>query len=208
MESVRRMLRVAEELNHYLFPCIHLLAYTGMRRGEAVALNWNNVDLEAGHLNVVASVGRVGRQGLVVDVPKSKSGQRKIDLDARTVEILRAHREHQRQFRDALEDDFWGGDKVFTNHQGDWVNPNMVTRVIADLARRSGADAITARSLRHFHASVALQTGQNIVVVSKRLGHSNVSITSDIYAHALPGWQKETANAFAAAMAAGEPSGN
>ena len=171
-------------------------------------MTWNNVDLEVGHLNVVASVGRVGRQGLVVDVPKSKSGQRKIDLDARTVEILRAHREHQRQFRDALEDDLWGGDKVFTNHQGDWVNPNMVTRVIGDLARRSGADAITARSLRHFHASFALQTGQNIVVISKRLGHSNVSITSDIYAHELPGWQKEAANAFAAAMAAGEPSGN
>ncbi len=99
MESVRRMLRLAEELNHYLFPCLHLVAYTGMRRGEVVALTWNNVDLEAGHLNVVASVGRVGRQGLVVDVPKSKSGQRKIDLDARTVEILRDHRRRQIEFR-------------------------------------------------------------------------------------------------------------
>ncbi len=59
---------------------------------------------------------------------------------------------------------------------------------------------LTARSLRHFHASVALQTGQNIVVVSKRLGHSNVSITSDIYAHALPGWQKQAADAFAQAI--------
>ena len=60
------------------------------------------------------------------------------------------------------------------------------------------------RSLRHFHASVALQTGQNIVVVSKRLGHSNVSITSDIYAHALPGWQKQAAEAFAKATKGGE----
>ena len=48
------------------------------------------------------------------------------------------------------------------------------------------------------HASVALQTGQNIVVMSKRLGHSNVSITSDIYAHSLPGWQRQVADAFAA----------
>ena len=54
--------------------------------------------------------------------------------------------------------------------------------------------------MRHFHASVALQTGQNIVVVSKRLGHSSVSVTSDIYAHALPGWQKQAAEAFARAM--------
>ena len=55
------------------------------------------------------------------------------------------------------------------------------------------------------HASVALQTGQNIIVVSKRLGHSNVSITSDIYAHSLPGWQRQAADAFAAAMEEDEP---
>ena len=59
---------------------------------------------------------------------------------------------------------------------------------------------MTVRSLRHFHASVALQARQNIVVVSKRLGHSNVSITSDIYAHSLPGWQRQVAEAFAGAM--------
>ncbi len=59
---------------------------------------------------------------------------------------------------------------------------------------------MTVRSLRHFHASVTIQSGQNIVVVSKRLGHANVSITSDIYAHSLPGWQKQAAEAFAEAM--------
>ena len=63
-----------------------------------------------------------------------------------------------------------------------------------------GCPGITSRSLRHFHATIALQTGQNIVVISKRLGHSNVSITSDIYAHSLPGWQREAARAFEAAM--------
>ena len=51
-----------------------------------------------------------------------------------------------------------------------------------------------------FHASEVLQAGQNVVVLSKRLGHANISITTDIYAHALPGWQLETADAFARAM--------
>ena len=59
---------------------------------------------------------------------------------------------------------------------------------------------MTVRSLRHFHASVALQARQNVVVVSKRLGHSNVSVTSDIYAHSLPGWQRQVAEAFTDAM--------
>ena len=83
---------------------------------------------------------------------------------------------------------------------GEWLNPAMLTRAVKSLGRRVGRPDMTVRSLRHFHASVALQTGQNIVVVSKRLGYSNVSITSDIYAHALPGWQKQTAEAFAQAM--------
>ncbi len=55
-------------------------------------------------------------------------------------------------------------------------------------------------SLRHFHSTVTLQSGQNPVVVSKRLGHANVSITSDIYAHALPGWQEQAADVCAQAM--------
>ena len=64
-----------------------------------------------------------------------------------------------------------------------------------------GEPNMTVRSPRHFHASVALQTGQNIVVVSKRLGHSNVSITSDIYTPTrLPAGRRQAADAFAAAM--------
>ena len=63
-----------------------------------------------------------------------------------------------------------------------------------------GCEGVTVRSLRHFHASVVLQQGQSVVVVSKRLGHSNVSITTDVYAHALPGWQRQAADAFARAM--------
>ena len=63
---------------------------------------------------------------------------------------------------------------------------------------------MTARSLRHFHGGVALQAGQNIVVVSKRLGYSNVSITSDIYAHSLPGRNRQVSEAFAAAIDGGD----
>ena len=68
-------------------------------------------------------------------------------------------------------------ERVFTKSTGEWLNPMQLIRAI----KRLGEPNMTVRSLRHFHASVALQTGQNIVVVSKRLGHSNISITSDIY---------------------------
>ena len=96
--------------------------------------------------------------------------------------------------------------RVFANPDGGWVRPHQLYRAVKRLGARISKPGITVRSLRHFHASVALQTGQNIVVVSKRLGHSNVSITSDIYAHSLPGWQREAAEAFADAMKPEPPS--
>ena len=63
-----------------------------------------------------------------------------------------------------------------------------LTRVLKAPGKRVEHEGMTMRSLHHFHASVVIQKGQNIVVVSKRLGHANVSVTSDIYAHSLPGW--------------------
>ena len=76
--------------------------------------------------------------------------------------------------------------------------------VVKRLGERVGHPDMTVCSLRHFHAGVALQARQNIVVMSKRLGHSNVSITSDIYAHSLPAWQHQATDAFAAAMDGGD----
>ncbi len=79
----------------------------------------------------------------------------------------------------------------------------LLTTLDRGIGARVGHPEMTVHSLRHFHASVMLHTGQNIVVVSKRLGHSNVSDTSDIYVHTLPGWQRQAADAFADAMEKG-----
>ena len=64
----------------------------------------------------------------------------------------------------------------------------------------TGAVQTKLHDLRHFHASVLLQSGQNPVLVSKRLGHSSVSMTMDVYGHLMPGWQREAAEVFAKAM--------
>jgi integrase len=83
------------------------------------------------------------------------------------------------------------------------MNPMAVTRAFQSLAKTAGLEGANIHSLRHFHASVTLQAGQSIVTVSKRLGHASTSITADIYAHSMPGYQKEAANAFAKAMREG-----
>lgn len=128
------------------------------------------------------------------------AGRRTVDLDARTVDVLREHRVRQGRVRETMREAYDDRGRVFAGPYGEWVHPARLYSTVKRYGRRAGREGMSVRSLRHFHASVALQAGQNIVVVSKRLGHSSVSITTDIYAHSLPGWQRETAEAFAAAM--------
>ena len=204
--TVRAALALAREERYHLYACIHLIAYTGLRRGEALGLLWPAVDLDRAHLNVEGSLSETLERGLILDPPKTASGRRTVDLDAGTVQVLAEHREEQRQSIEMLGRAYRDEGRVFANPDGGWVRPHQLYRAVKRLGARISKPGITVRSLRHFHASVALQTGQNIVVVSKRLGHSNVSITSDIYAHSLPGWQREAAEAFADAMKPEPPS--
>ena len=199
VEAVAEMLTFAANEGHPLFTCIYLLAYTGMRRGEALALTWDAVDLEYGNLVVRASLGR-RLTGLEVSSPKTAASERKIDLGPQTVKVLRRHQEEQWRLRTEVGPAYRDNDLVFCDELGGWLNPMKVTRAVKSLGRRVGEPNLTIRSLRHFHASVTLQQGTNLVVVSKRLGHANVSITSNIYAHSLPGWQKQAAVDFEEAM--------
>ena len=102
-----------------------------------------------------------------------------------------------------LERTYEDNDLVFPNELGGVLNPMALTRALERTGKRVEAGHVKLHDLRHFHASVLLQSGQNPVLVSKRLGHSTVSMTLDIYGHLLPGWQREAAEVFAKAMSQG-----
>ena len=200
-KQVRRLLKVAAESGHYLWASIHLTAYTGMRRCEVLGLKWENVDLKGRKLRVETSLV-APKSGVIMKTPKTESGRRTIDLDEETVGVLCEHRKWQQAQTDQLGVD--PPEMVFPPHslQGR-CHPNTLGNFVNRITKKAGCPEVTLRSLRHFHASVALQSHQNPVVVSKRMGHSSVSITTDIYGHALPGWQRETAKAVARAITTG-----
>ncbi len=201
--GVRRILELAEAEEHPLFPCLHLIAYTGLRRGEALALRHQDLNLEAGTISVVQSLGRSLHKGLIMEPTKTNAGRRSIDLDDGTVAILRAHLGKQLLRRMELEADYEDNRLVFPGPLGAPLNPMTLTRTYQAFAKNVGLQEAKIHDLRHFHASVMLQNGQSMVLVSKRLGHRSVTTTADVYAHLLPGWQKEAANAFAKAMERG-----
>ena len=198
MAQVQALLAQAEAEAHWLRALLHLIVYTGMRRGEALALTWENVNLADRKLLVTQSWA-VSMAGVLLESPKTASGNRVVDLDSNTVSVLGRHRE--RQLHIAVELGISPPEQVFPD--GDFsgfLHPNTALHSVRQLAARAGCPDVTMRSLRHFHATLTLQARQNPVVVSKRLGHSSPQSTMEVYAHALEGWQQETAEAFADVM--------
>ncbi len=195
MEQVKALIASGASTGHYLWPCVYLIIYTGMRRGEALALTWENLDLEGRVLRVEASLV-IAKGGGIVKHPKTESGRRTVDLDAETVAVLREHKTRQQELADQLgvQPPAW----VFPRQDlSGWCHPNTLSYFVKTLRKKAQCPDLTTRSLRHFHASVALQTSKNPIVVSKRIGHSKPSTTMDIYGHVLPGWQSEMAEAVA-----------
>jgi integrase len=176
-----------------------LLAMTGMRRGEVVALRWSDVPLDRHRLTVNQAATVVDGDELV-DVPKTRRSRRVIDLDGDAVVLLQRHRSRQRELFLRLGVTASANDRVFTNEIGDPIRPDSVGQAFGRLVKAAGVPPIRLHDLRHTHASQLLMAGINVKVVSERFGHASVSFTLDTYAHVMPGQQAEAAAAAAALL--------
>ena len=158
-----------------------LIAATGLRRGEALALPWSAVDLDAGLLRVTATVGRIDG-ALVVSTPKTAKSRRTVPLDPAVVAMLRKHRVEQKAERLAAHRWVDRG-LVFPDETGELVDPRTVLRVLQDAAQRLGLAGVGLHTLRHSAAVSWFEQGVHIKAVSDLLGHSSIAITGDVYGH-------------------------
>lgn len=170
---------------HDLHPLFLLLATTGLRRGEALGLRWKDVDLTARVISVRHTILSVS--GRVIEgTPKTAKGRRVVALDEHSVQVLEALRRGAPD-RSGL---------VFSR-DGAPLDPVSVSKTFAKLVERSGLPRIRLHDLRHTHATLALQAGVHPKIVSERLGHSTVSLTLDVYSHAIPHMQADAASKVA-----------
>jgi integrase len=190
------------QLNDRLYALWHTLAMTGLRRGEALGLRWEDVDLEAGRLAVRRALVPCGREVLVSE-PKTARGRRVVALDPETVEVLKrqAACQLQEQHGSAARTDT---DLVFTGADGTALHPEVVSHLFRKAVKEAMLPEIRLHDLRHTHATLALRAGIHPKVVSERLGHATVSITLDTYSHAIPAMQEEAAAKIAGLVFAGK----
>ena len=181
---------------HRLYPMFHLIAYRGLRRGEAVGLRWQDTNLDAAVLRITQQVVQLGWVTEVGE-PKTHSGARTVSLDARTVAVLRSWRATQAGERHIWGEAWRDTGLVFTREDGSQLHPDTVTTVFEQMHRAAGLPPIRLHDLRHTAASLALAAGVPLKVVSEQLGHSSLAITADTYTSVLPAVAQAAAEAVA-----------
>jgi len=186
---------------HRLYPIAVLGLATGMRRGELVALRWGDVDLDRGRIRVARSIEQTN-EGLRFKLPKTKAGRPEIAIPPSITAELRSHWRRQQEQRLALglgrsEAD----DLVIAREDGSEWAPDSLTSVWANSIRSLKLPTVTLHALRHTHVSQLIASGLDVVTVSRRIGHSNPTVTLTVYAHLFGNTDERASNAVEAAMA-------
>jgi integrase len=161
---------------------ITMIAHTGLRKGEALALRWSDIDLDKGTLRIAGTLARLNGQ-LVVSEPKTQKSRRTLPLTPPVIALLKA--QHTAQAADKLKaGSLWADSgNVFTSETGHPLDPRNVLRAVETASRRAGLEGVSVHSLRHSAATTMLESGVPLHTVSKMLGHSDTRITGDIYGH-------------------------
>lgn len=157
--------------------------------GELLALRWSDVDLDAGK----ATVRHTLRRGVrTLAAPKTDGSKRTLHLGS-VAATLRLHRTRQLEERIAAGHRWQDGDFVFATKFGEPLDTSTVTRSFQAALRRAGLPRQRFHDLRHCFATLHLEAGEELLVVSRALGHSTISTTADVYANVTPAMLERTA---------------
>lgn len=206
-EQLRSFLDFASD-SQYL-PAWLFLATSGARRGEVLGLKWHDLDLDGATAIISRQLTMVRHEIITKELPKTKIGHT-IYLDPGTIDMLRQHRAQQLEYVEILGEAYVDDDWVFCRADGTPTHPERFSR---EFVRKQAAyntanpstplPRLKLHGLRHTWATLALQEGIDIHVVSDRLNHSSTHITSQIYTHVTRPMQSDAAERVAARIFGG-----
>lgn len=183
-EELREFLKLAQTATlSYFSPLVHLMSYTGLRQGEALALKWSDIDFENKKITVDKTAARI-KEKQTLQTPKTKNSKRVISIDPTTLSILKSWKKDQIKIYFKNGKHFEGDENfIFTNQRGEWVHIHNFIRYFKRFIADHKLKIITPHGLRHTHASLLFSAGVEPKNISDRLGHSTVQITLDLYTH-------------------------
>lgn len=192
-KEIKKLIDISKKTN--LFIPIILGTYTGMRRGEILGLTWENVDLKQGYVKVVKTLSST-KNGIEFTQPKTETSNRTIAISKTVVEILKQNKVNQLKNKIRLGNLYNDNNLVCCKEDGNFINPKNFSRDFHKLITNNNLKNVRFHDLRHTHASLLVKLGVHPKEISTRLGHSDISITMNLYSHIYEETDKQTANIF------------
>lgn len=163
---------------------VYIAVLGGLRLGEVIALKWSDIDFDTARLSITKAAQYVSGLGNFEKTPKNDSSKRPVMLPEIALEKLRELQSEQSIEKENLGSQWVDNDNVFTQWNGERIAYGTVSHWFAKWIAATDLPKVTFHGLRHSHASLLIANGEDIARVSKRLGHSRISTTLDIYTHA------------------------
>lgn len=182
--------------NYVYATLVRFLLATGCRIGEAQALEWSDIDLEKGTININKNYQPNIRN---VTTPKTKKSIRVISIDRKTLLLLRMYQARQRQ--EFLASSMSSNNLVFSTPFADYIARSSLQLFLDRCLDGANLPRFTFHAFRHTHASLLLNAGITYKELQYRLGHSTITMTLDTYSHLSPDKEKEAVSLFEKATA-------
>ena len=170
---------------------IKLLVFTGMRSGEALGLQWKDIDFTENTIQINHTLSDVGGKHFLT-TPKTKGSKRMLFMSSTVSRMLKEHRKQQLLLQSSIPG-FEHPEMVFTSATGNYKDRSALNTGFKRFLKGTEFEFLTLHSLRHCNATLLLNQGVDIKVVSEHLGHSDVGTTANIYADILASTRRKTA---------------
>lgn len=181
-----------------IYALFRVLAFTGMRKGEALALTWSDIDFEQKNITISKTLTRGEESKLIIQTPKTGNSKRVVSVDDKTLTLLKQWRITQKKQYFILGFNTMNKTQLlFSNNKNDYLQPTVTRKYIKQVCEKNSFKEITTHGFRHTHCSLLFEAGATIKEVQDRLGHSDIQTTMNIYAHVSKDKKEQTANLFA-----------
>jgi integrase len=190
--SVEQARQLVETVQGHRLEALFLMALTtGMRRGELLALRWQDIGFEHNSIYIHRTVSYYAKRGFLISEPKTAGSRRKLAIPPFLTDVLSRHQADQEKARASARGSWKDNGLVFCNVHGGFIHPVTLVWTFHDLLQKAGLERIRFHDLRHSAATILLTMGVHPKVVQELLGHSTIRVTMDTYSHVLPSIQAE-----------------
>ena len=201
MEEISRIFESIEQEPIKWKLLLHLFISSGIRRGELAGLKWDSVDFENNIIYINNNLQYSPQKGIYDESTKTPESERYLNLPHETMELLKEYKAWYEERKQAFGDSWHDSGYLFfqekAGNEGKPMHPDSINNYLAKFADENGLPHINPHAFRHTQASILYFNGIDSVSISKRLGHSRVSTTSDIYAHIIKEADKRSSDCIA-----------